>query len=174
MKYLSALLLIVTLGLSACKKDVVNPGYEDSYSAWLSFKKSSGNSYSYITYYGSWTGSYAESKITVQSGRVIARDFLLTRTTAVRDSVVTLARWAESGSTLNTHTDGFEMLTLDQVYARAKNEWLKVDKVKNEVIFQANNNGLISLAGYVPKGCQDDCLTGIHIKDIEVYVKEIK
>nr|WP_294950558.1 hypothetical protein [uncultured Mucilaginibacter sp.] len=174
MKHLSFILLIVVLGISACEKETVSPGYDDSYSAWLSFKKSSGNSYSYVTYYGSWTGSYAESKITVQKGKVVARNFLFMRPAAVQGGTDTLKNWSESGSTLNSHTDGFEGLTLDEVYLKARNEWLKVDKAKNDIFFQANNNGLISLAGYVPKGCQDDCLIGIHVKDVKVYVKEIK
>jgi hypothetical protein len=174
MRHLSFILFIIALGLSACEKETVEPGYQDSYSAWLSFKKSSNNSYSYVTYYGSWTGTYAESKITIQNGKLVARDFFFIRPTVVPNVVDTLKKWAERGSTLNTHTDGFEGLTLDQVYAKAKNEWLKVNKAENDIIFQANNNGLISLAGYVPKGCQDDCLTGIHVKDIKVYVKEIK
>ncbi|TFF39606.1 hypothetical protein [Mucilaginibacter psychrotolerans] len=174
MRYLSFILFIVAIGLSACKKETVDPQYENSYSAYLSFKKSSNNSYSYVTYNGSWTGSYAESKITIQNGKLVARDFFFIRPTVVPNAPDTLAKWAESGSTLNTHTDGFEGLTLDQVYAKAKNEWLNVDKNENDIVFNTDNNGLISLAGYSRKGCLDDCLNGIYVRDIKVYVKEIK
>lgn len=174
MRHLSFIFFILALGLSACKKESVSPNYQVSYSAWLSFKKLSNNSYSYVTYYGSWAGTYAEAKITVQNGKLVARDFFFTRQTAVPNAPDTLKKWTESGSTLNSHTDGFDGLTLDQVYAKAKNEWLNVDKNENDIVFNTDNNGLISLAGYSRKGCQDDCLNGIYVKDIKVYVKEIK
>ncbi|RWY54329.1 hypothetical protein [Mucilaginibacter gilvus] len=75
--------------------------------------------------------------------------------------------WHEEVANLGTHgNEGAELLTLDQVYTKAQNVWLKVDDTKNDVYFDAKNNGLISFAGYVPKGCVDDCFTGIMITEI--------
>ena len=60
----------------------------------------------------------------------------------------------------------FSAITLDEIYERAKNEWLiKNDNVN--VSFENNNNGMISLAGFWPKGCMDDCFSGVKIKLIE-------
>ncbi|GGE22196.1 MULTISPECIES: hypothetical protein [Sphingobacterium] len=60
----------------------------------------------------------------------------------------------------------FSTITLDEIYERAKNKWLiKNDKV--DVFFENNNNGMISLAGFWPKGCMDDCFSGVKIKLIE-------
>lgn len=173
MRNLSLIILVVALGLSACKKDEVFTGYDESYSAWQSFKKSSSNSYSYVTYNGSWTGLYAESKITVQNGKVIARDFLQGHYLQNTATLIVDTTWAENAATLNTHEYGFEALTLDQVYTKAKTEWLNVSKEDNYISFEAANNGIVSSAGFVPKGCQDDCFNGINIKDIKVYVKPI-
>lgn len=173
MKYLYALTLLTSLGLSACKKDAATTDYDRSYNAWQSFKQSAGNSYSYITYGGSVFGYHAESKITVQNGKVVARDFVSERYAQGTDSIIVIASWSETGSALNSHDNGFESLTLDQVYAKAKSEWLNVSKKNNDVYFEAANNGMLSSAGYVPKGCQDDCFTGIRIKEIKIYVKEI-
>ncbi|RWY54270.1 hypothetical protein [Mucilaginibacter gilvus] len=174
MRYLSLLILVVSLALSACKKDGVDTDYDKSYSAWLSFKKSSNNSYSYVTYYGSVFGYHSQSKITVQNGKVVGRDFLQIRQTSNAGVVDTLKKWAESGAALNTHENGFAALTLNQVYAKAKGEWLNVNKTDNYVYLETTNNGIISSAGYVPKNCADDCFIGINIKDVNVYVKEIK
>ncbi|WP_143822045.1 hypothetical protein [Mucilaginibacter pedocola] len=173
MRNLSLLIIIVALGLSACKKEEVVTGYDDSYAAWQSFKKSSNNSYSYVTYYGSWTGIYAESKITVLNGKVVGRDFFRTRTTAVPMVADTITKWTESGVTLNTHDDGFETLTLDQIYTKAKTELLNVSRAQNEVVFRADNNGIVSAAGFIPNNCADDCFTGVYIKNVKVYVKSI-
>jgi hypothetical protein len=174
MKYLYALLLIVTLALSACKKDAVSTDYDKSYAALQAFKKTSDNSYSYIVYNGSVFGSHAESKIIVQKGKVMGRSFVSGHYDPGSTSLIVNTTWEESGSTLNTHEGGFEALTLDQVYARAKTQWLNVSKKDNDIYFEASNNGIISSAGYVPKGCQDDCFTGVHLKEVTVYVKEIK
>jgi len=58
------------------------------------------------------------------------------------------------------------LLTLDGIYSKAKTVWLRADQKQNDVYFETRNNGLISLADFVPKGCQDDCLNGISIKKI--------
>ncbi|MEO7212370.1 hypothetical protein [Mucilaginibacter sp.] len=174
MRYLSLLILVVSLALSACKKDGVDTDYDKSYSAWLSFKKSSNNSYSYIAYGGSWVGTHAESKITVQNGKVVARDFVFSHYAQGSTNLIVDSTWAESGVTLNTHENGFDALTLDQVYAKAKSEWLNVNKDANYIYFETANEGMISTAGHFPKNCADDCFTGIKMKELKVYVKEIK
>ncbi|OYD46067.1 hypothetical protein CHU00_07890 [Sphingobacterium cellulitidis] len=60
----------------------------------------------------------------------------------------------------------FSAITLDEIYERAKNEWL-IKSDKADVFFENNNNGMISLVGFLPKGCMDDCFDGVRIKLIE-------
>lgn len=76
--------------------------------------------------------------------------------------------WTETGAMVGTHTgtpaSGY--LTLDQVYEKAKNDWLK-KRSGTTTYFEAKNNGLISSCGYVPDNCADDCFTGINITLIE-------
>ncbi|SCW47000.1 hypothetical protein [Mucilaginibacter sp. NFR10] len=76
-------------------------------------------------------------------------------------------QWHEDKNSLNQHDAGAASITLDQVYQKAKNEWLSTDKKKNTIYFETNNNGMISNASYVPNGCQDDCSTGISISEIK-------
>lgn len=76
--------------------------------------------------------------------------------------------WTESEDELYSHqgTSAAEAITLDEVYKRAKNDWLKI-REDASVFFEANNNGLISSCGFINDGCQDDCFSGITISKIE-------
>ncbi|AXY73720.1 hypothetical protein D3H65_06895 [Paraflavitalea soli] len=116
----------------------------------------------------SWTGFGSETIITVRNGKVVGRSFVYKKSehngTAWVSTV--LEEWTETEAQLGTHDLMAAPVTLDVIYDKAMNDWLqKRDKVS--IYFEANNNGMISLCGYVPDGCQDDCLRGIHIGFIE-------
>lgn len=161
------LLTAITL-LSACKKDGIakKDEFQDSYEKLQDFKKSSANSYTYIATTGSVFGYSSTTIITVTNGVVVGRDYKAYRLNDDHQSVLYLS-FTEDQKSIGTHTQGQEALTLDQVYAKAKNEWLKVDTKANDIYFETDGNGLISSCGYVPKGCQDDCFNGIHISSIQ-------
>jgi hypothetical protein len=163
--------LFVIVGLSACKKDANDTAYDKSYKVWQNFKSESKNSYTYTVSSGSVFGYASETKITVQSGVVVGRDFLssvLEYTPANKPPVKKVTeQWHEDKTTLNQHSSGAASITLDAVYQKAKNEWLSVDKKKNNIYFETNNNGMISNATYAPDGCQDDCSIGIIITEIK-------
>lgn len=161
------LLLILTLFLANCKKDAFKSDYDKSFSAWSDFKNSSHNAYSYVAYSTSVFGRYTETKITVQKGSITSRAFLSGFYTPNTNTLITTKTWTEDASSLNMHgSEGFELLTLDQVYQKAKTVWLKADPKQNDIYVEYKNNGLISSAGFVPKGCQDDCFNGVSIKNI--------
>lgn len=168
MKNLYAIIILATtVFLSACKKDVVISDYDKSYVAWSNFKSSSNNSYAYTEHFGSVFGSYTETKITVKSGIITTRKFVSGNYKPNTNVLIITKTWTENAGSLNTHgNEGFELLTLDQVYDKAKTVWLKADPKQNDIYFEYKNNGLISSAGFVPKGCQDDCFNGVSITDI--------
>ncbi len=168
MKNLYAIIILgITVFLSACKKDAFNSDYDRSYAAWSNFKKSSNNSYTYTEYSSSVFGGYMETKITVKSGKIIRRGFSSGYYQPNSSSLTIIKNWTEDASSLNTHgNEGFELLTLDEVYVKAKTFWLKADSKQNDIYFENKNNGLMSSAGFVPKGCQDDCFNGVSIKNI--------
>ncbi len=171
MKNLPAILiLILTVSLSGCKKDAVTSDYDKSYAAWLNFKSSSHNSYTYTSYSGSvFGGYYVETKFTVQNGTITMREFQSGNYKPNTHDLIITKTWIENSSSLNTHgNEGHELLTLDQIYSKAKTFWLKAGPKQNDIYFELKNNGLISLAGFVPKGCQDDCFNGINIKNINL------
>jgi hypothetical protein len=181
MKYLSALLLIVTLGLSACKKEQVNNDLETSYQHWKQFKAANNNSYTFTLYsFSILDYSTRETRITVYNGKITAREYLIVRTSYSPQNIATkdtVTYWKETTGSFNTHPDSYsawEPQTIDEIYQQARTTWLKADKTKNNISFAVDSTGLIASAGYVVKDCQDDCFVGARIKDIKLYVKEIK
>lgn len=173
MKQLSIFVFLLALLAAGCKKDSAGTKFDDSLDAFNRFKASSNNTYTYTASSGSWTGSSVETKFIVVNGHVTGREIRLAyppnSPAILKDTTI-----VETGAALNTHREGHEVLTLDQVYRKAQTEWLTADKKNNDIYFEANNNGMISSAGFVPKGCQDDCFTGITITEINLYVKPIK
>ncbi|RZK53000.1 MAG: hypothetical protein EOO87_13985 [Pedobacter sp.] len=166
------LLLVLTVSLfGACKKDdIVNKSaFDKSYKSWLAFKQESNNNYNYTVTFGSWTGYSTKTIISVKNGKVVERSFIAQSITykPTGMEIVERERWTENATNLNTHENGAETLTLDEVYAKAKSNWL-IKRESAKTTFEANNNGLISSAGYIQDGCQDDCFNGITISAIAI------
>ncbi|MBB6109547.1 hypothetical protein [Mucilaginibacter lappiensis] len=167
MKTLFLSIIIILIAITSCKKDgIANENdFNKSYNAWISFKNRSHSSYQYTTNFGSVFGYGSETKIAIINGTIVSRDF--TAVQLRRDGTNkqdTVAQWHEEKSSLNTHVNqGGELLTLDDIYQKAKTIWLKADKKSNDIYFETKNKGMISSCGFVPKGCQDDCFNGITI-----------
>ncbi|GAA4090628.1 hypothetical protein [Mucilaginibacter panaciglaebae] len=167
---LGALLLATTL--FACKKGGVSSSFDKSYDAWLAFKKKTNDTYVYVAVHDVKSSTYSETKITVTQGNITARDFVSYQYVFKPDSDITTKvltdDWHESGGSLNTHgSTAANLYTLDDIYYKAQNIWLKANTNKNVVTFEAKNDGLISIAGYTPKNCPSgDCFIGINIKSI--------
>lgn len=169
--YFSTLFFIGTM-LTSCGVSDANYEYENdfdkSYEAWLSFKETSGNSYRYKVPGGSWTGASWQTVITVTDGKVTQRSFKYTSEEGLSEDIPPEAlEWTEDEDEINSHkhTGAAKALTLDQIYTKARIEWLT--KRKNaKTYFEAENNGLISSCGYVEDNCADDCFIGINIEYI--------
>jgi len=166
--YLPAIILLL-LTASCKKEDIAKQSeYDASYKAWINFKSSSKNSYSYTMVYGSWVGIGVTIKVAVNNGKVVSRDYIkLQSRNDGTNKADTVKTWHEDAATINTHTsDAADALTMDDIYLKARTEWLKVDAKTNDIIFEAKNNGIISDCGYVPNNCADDCFRGMSIASI--------
>jgi hypothetical protein len=166
--YLFALFLISILNFSCSSDDNLNykDDFENSQTAWLNFKESSNNSYKYIVSGGSVLADYGwETTITISNGVIIRRDFKYIGN--LQNIPADELEWTENESEINTHetSNAKVALTLDDVYNKAKNEWL-VKRKNTTNYFESKNNGLISTCGYTANGCMDDCFIGITIKSI--------
>lgn len=170
MKEKLGILTLVFIGvlLTSCENDDFNyqSNFEKSYKVWLSFKSTSGNSYSYKVTQTSVFGPASETTITVNDGKVTERHFKYTSTVGMINVPPEVLEWTENGTEISSHTSGAAALTLDEVYEKARSEWL-IKREKAKVYLETNNNGLISSCGYQEDGCMDDCFRGIHIASIK-------
>ena len=170
MKTLYLFIILIAILATSCKKDdIANESeFNKSYKTWLSYKSSVNNSYTYTVSSGSWTGYGSQTKIGVNNGEIISRDFIATMPR--RDSshkIDTVERWHEDKAHINTHgINAAGLFTLDDIYQKARTVWLKADAKKNDIFFEVKNNGMISTCGFVPDGCQDDCFNGVTITSI--------
>ena len=169
-KYFIVFLVLAGISFSGCKKEKISckSDFEKSLKEWQEFKKSSGNSYQYTVVRSSWVGMSWKTVITIKNGKVIQRNFKWT----VQDDWTPQIpedqkEWMENESEINIHKDSgaADAITLDEVYSRAKTDWLKKrDHVTT--FFEAKNIGLISSCGYQDNNCADDCFVGINITSI--------
>lgn len=168
MKTRLLVIIAVIFFISCSKRTTDNSEYERSYKTFLQFKAASGNSYKYVVTTSSWTGFSTETIITIQNGEATKREYKSMQLEHGSNPPVTtvVEQWVEDKAGLNSHEAGADPVTLDVVYSKAKNEWLKVDPNSNTIFFEIENKGMISLCGYVPKNCADDCFMGIVIKNI--------
>ncbi|HWZ34809.1 MAG TPA: hypothetical protein VNW51_01555 [Mucilaginibacter sp.] len=170
-RFLLAIAILSVAVLFACKKSGVSSAFDKSYDAWLSYKKRVNNTYAYVALHDDKISVYEQTKITVTNGDITARDFYSYEYVYQPDSTrkVLRVQWHETadGGTLSTHgSEGAQLYTLDDIYYRAQNIWLKADVGKNVITFETNNNGIISAAGYTPKICQTDCFIGVVVQSI--------
>lgn len=166
--YLSYFFLFLLL--SACSENPLKAvkgdsdlNFKESLEKWDELKRTQGNSYFYLVSTSSVFGFGSETRIKVADGIVMERSyeaFTLNNlgTREISESYV------ENFSELNTNATGASPQTLDQVYENCKKH-LKEDTKKHTLYFDTFDNGIISLCGYVPEGCQDDCFTGIRISE---------
>lgn len=163
------LLSLSFLFYSCDKSDIEFDGkYQKSLQSWQSFKELSDNTYRYVVTDATWAGMRWETTITVSKGKVVRREYnAIVGPEWGEELPEDQLHWIEEGDEVGSHQDSgaAEPLTLDEVYAKAKNEWLvKRDDVKT--FFDTENNGMISSCGYVEDGCADDCFRGIRIASI--------
>lgn len=166
-------LILAGLLFVSCKKSkdddiAYYKEFTNSYRAFDDFKASSGNSYSFtvITASWAWGRSGTETTIKVKDGKAIERSYVSKRVVNyTTNEEVILEQWTEDEASLRSHQSGFTLFTLDEVYQKAKTDWL-LKRNDTDTYFEAGNNGMLSNCGYVPRGCTDDCFTGITISAI--------
>lgn len=168
MKYMLVLTFLLFGALTSCKDDVVHPAFRQSLNSWQYYKKTNNDTYRYTqvisTSVFNTNGGGAEIRVRVSNGIITQRDFTRFEIKAGTKERVIIEEWRETGAQVNTNADVPKSLTFDEIYDKAEHEWLNKDEKENTIIFETNVDGLILNCGYVPKGCQDDCFTGINIK----------
>jgi hypothetical protein len=165
MKTITLMFITIILLTAGCAKDNLRSDLDESREVWLKFKKSTNNSYFYTVSSSSWVGISQHTTIFISNGVVSGRSYKRYETDGGSPPELT-ELWTEDSASLNTHERGFTGITLDEIYAKARNEWLKADKNENDIFLEVKNQRMISSCGYVPKNCADDCFRGISILEI--------
>ncbi|MFV0564271.1 MAG: hypothetical protein ACK5NB_00405 [Flavobacteriaceae bacterium] len=167
--YAIALFCLVGL-VSACDSDDDNTSnaYETSKQVWLNFKAENSNTYQYTATESSWAGYGWETTLTVENGIVTERHFKYTQTPLDHNLSEEELEWTETDDQIGSHENGAQPLTLDEIYTLAEENWL-TERENATIYFETENNGMISICGYVESNCADDCFIGIKIKSIEAY-----
>ena len=163
-------MLFLASGISSCTRDDADfeTSFEKSQKAWLSFKAASGDSYSYLVKgSSSETGASWQTTITVTNGMITGREFRFTSHGSEQVSAIH-QQWKEGEGQINTISCPYaaEAMTMDQVYERARQQWL-VKRQDVTLLLETRHNGMISRCGFMENDCIDNCFTGIHIGFIE-------
>ncbi len=166
MKYL---LLLGFVAFISCKKDFYQDEFAKSRRAFNEFKLQHHNSYTFEMKTYSWTNFSTSTTITVKAGKIIARDYIAMDAKHINGAwqYDTVMQYSETAASINSNLEGLRAVTLEEVYNKAENQLLKIDKKTHTIQFETKNNGLISTVGYTPKECVDDCFRGYIISRIE-------
>ncbi|WP_291103063.1 MULTISPECIES: hypothetical protein [unclassified Dysgonomonas] len=166
------ILLFVGFVFTSCDNDnfEYEDRFKDSQEAWSRFKKQTNNTYEYTTTGGTWVGYSWQTTITIYDGKVNRRSFKYTGYPSEVNANLEL-EWTENVLELGSHknTPASDVLTLDEVYEKAKQDWLKKRK-DTQTYFETKNEGMISLCVYSENNCADDCFRGISIANIKGVV----
>ncbi len=187
-------LTLILVGCSKDELEYQNE-FDKSYKTWLQYKQNN-KSYSYTSQTTSWIGITTHTTITVENNQVTKREFKHARigSKAIPENgwtkqlaiealkeigyteseipsifgseIIDKLQWVENKADLGKNGYAEQLMTLEQIYEKAKNDWI-TKRPKSQIYFEAKNNGLISTAGYVLDGCMDDCFVGIKIINIQ-------
>lgn len=148
-------------------KGEIGSNYNESLNKWLELKKINGNSYIYQILVNSWTGFGSITELKIEEGIVVSRSYQKFKTNHTNGQREIIDSYTETKSDLGTHEKGAKPLTIDDQYNTCAREYLIVDEESNTLSFETENDGLMSLCGFSPKGCMDDCFTGVYISSFK-------
>lgn len=137
--------------------------YVKSLNKWTELKKQNGNSYQYQVNQGSWSGHGNLTELTIKNGIVVQRTCKAYKTDGKTGVKKIKFSYSENEQEIGNNKWGALPRTIDQLYNSCIEKYLIVDTAKNTVHFETKNDGIISLCGFIPNNCIDDCYEGITI-----------
>lgn len=138
--------------------------YEESLSKWSDLKSNHGKSYIYQTDIISFTGDGSTTEIKVIENSVVSRVYQSFTIDGETGERLITDTYSENEAALGTNQEGAAPLTIDELYDSCVSEYLVVDQENNTIYLQTEVNGLLTLCGFIPNNCADDCFSGISIK----------
>lgn len=180
MKNNKLLPLIFTIVLLSCNKNAdeklsIQPtlkrdkemSYKESLARWNELKNENGNSYVYEIMFISWTGLSSITELKIEKGSVISRAYKEIEANEANGEQKTTEIYSETRTNLGSHEKGASPLTIDDLYNSCAREYLTADTDNNTLYFETDPSGLMTLCGFVPNGCMDDCFVGVEINSFK-------
>ena len=137
--------------------------YNQSLNKWNELKNKNRNSYSYQTTFKSWTGFGNTTELKIKDGVIASRIYQEFKTKDQDGTKEIVDSYSEDGCNLGTHSKGALLLTIDDLYETCAKRYLTIDEKNNTIYFETGNDGLITMCGFVPNGCMDDCYRGVSV-----------
>ena len=141
--------------------------YHESLSKWNGLKNKNGNSYIYQTTFISWTGFGNTTELKIVDGAVTSRTYQAFKTNKTNGQKEIVDSYFETQDKLGSHESGAAVMTIDELYDTCVKDYLVVDEENNTLYFETEKDGLMTLCGFVPKNCADDCFSGVSISSFE-------
>jgi len=142
--------------------------YKESLEQWKKLKKDNGNSYVYKTVFVSWMFNYGSStELKIENGIVVERNYEVYNFIDENGEKEIIDSYIENVENIGTHQEGALPKTIDELYNTCAGDYLIVNSKDNVIYFETNENGILSLCGFVPEGCMDDCYRGIQVEFIK-------
>jgi hypothetical protein len=130
---------------------------------WAATKTTCGT-YHYAVVDSSFIGTQATTTVAIAGDMPTERRFVGGELTQSGTLAVTSA-WDETGPAIGTHDGARAAKTMEELYRDCQRDVLSQDPAKNEIMFAADDRGVLQSCWYVPHGCQDDCTSGVTVSD---------
>lgn len=137
--------------------------YTESLAKWEESKKTYNNSYIYTLDYSSYEGNFGYSTtLVIKKGKIEERRYQSYKFKDDGQKVID-KMWTETKGKVGKNKEGFPAKTMDELYADCGNNYIKVDKSLNQIVFEPDYSGILTMCGYWPNDCEDDCYEGVTI-----------
>ncbi|MGB7785628.1 MAG: hypothetical protein WBL27_05955 [Salinimicrobium sp.] len=174
-------ILFIFIVLSACSLEALRDNlivtgesgynYTESRKQWLRLRNENKNTYKYSILELFVTNHGNETFITVERGKVTGRDYEAFMISEEDGSRIMLSSYSEREKDIGTHAEGALPVSIDDLYDTCLADYLSIDPDSNTVYFDTDDTGVISLCGFVPDLCQDDCFVGFELSSFSWNIK---
>ena len=167
MKRYSFVLILLCISLSACLFNTAKfTELSRSLAAWRNLKSDEGGHYQYTSSFGSFAGFGWTTTLKVLDDEIVERRYEAYQIENGGEKKVT-ETWVEVGDEVGQRDEGAPPRTVEEVYGVCRDEVLSQSTFSNDIYLEFDSQGLLESCVYVPKGCADDCSTGVNISDLK-------
>jgi hypothetical protein len=121
--------------------------------------------YSYSVGRGTFSGYAQKTTVTVAANVPVGRSFRATQ--GFGENATVLSSWEEDADSLQTHAEGADPKTLQQLYGDCQTKILRRDLATNRLSLSFNKDGILEFCSTFAVGCAGDCSDGIALQAVK-------